>query len=280
MKIRLFELYGEKLNLLLEKENEYKLNFEKKGSANAIKNVVKIQKATLIKLEKIANVIERQTRDQNVLAKVNYYRSLNYYVVKDYKHFYQNIKKAEAQNKDPKRAIRIYSKLADFHFNEKQFSQAIFYYEKLTRVNNDWKTKVYYNLSWSYLKSEKINKALNYIINAWKLEKTGKYYELGDQLVDSLLLFFAYAKKTKQGLIFLNENNLINLSNLLKYSKYIFESGDKRSVHLSLEAASKLDLTLEEEFQLLRDKVIYYRGLKLFSKVQYEFGQFKKLNRP
>ena len=276
LRVRLFELYGEKLNLLIEKENEYKINSQKKGMKKAIDSVIKIQKETLYKMETMAKVIERQTKDRGILAKINYYRALNYYVVKDYKNFYKNIKKAEKVNKDPKRAIQIYTKLADYHFNEKQFPQSIYYYEKLKKVKNSWRTKVYYNLSWSYLKTEQTPKALAHIKLAWKLEQSKKFFKLGDQLVDSMILFYAYSKKTKEGLSFLQSAGLINFDNLLRYAKYIFDSGDKRSVYMPLELAEKLKLSADQKYNLLKEKIFYYRGLKQFSKVQKEFGDFKR----
>ena len=84
LRVRLFELYGEKLTLLLEKENEYRIKYVETGSKKGLTNVLNLQKKTLRSIESIAKKIERQTKKKRILAKVYYYRALNFYLVKDY----------------------------------------------------------------------------------------------------------------------------------------------------------------------------------------------------
>ena len=92
LQVRLFELYGEKLSLLIEKENEYKIKYLETGKSNRLNKVISLQRNTLAKLESIARKIERQTNKPKVITKINYFRGLNYYLIKDYKKFYFHIK--------------------------------------------------------------------------------------------------------------------------------------------------------------------------------------------
>ena len=100
LRVRLFELYGEKLNLLIEKENDYKLGRQYKNTQRNINAVVSRQKVALKKLESIAVKIERQTKDSKILAKINYYRALNYSLVKKYDKVYIYIKFSRLKTKN------------------------------------------------------------------------------------------------------------------------------------------------------------------------------------
>ncbi len=275
LSVRLFELYGEKLNLLIERENEYKLNFLQKENDKAIRTVVIMQKKALAKLESIARNIERQSKDPDILSRINYYRALNLYITKDYSGFYKYIKLAERYNKDKNREIQINQKLADYHFNEKQYKESTFYYTKLTKIENKWLTKNYYNLAWSFLKLQEEGKALNAIKKAFYLERENKYFELGDQLVDGLLLFYAYSKKTREGIAFLKKYDLLNFDNLLKYVDYVYNSGEKKDVLYVFNEFKNIKMSLENRYVLVSKKIKIFRPGKMFKQIQEALGDLK-----
>lgn len=277
LRVRLFELYGEKLTLLLEKENEYRIKYVETGSKKGLNNVLNLQKKTLRSIESIAKKIERQTKKKRILAKVYYYRALNFYLVKDYKRFYRNIKKAEKINKDKSIAYIINTKLADYHYNEKQYKPAERYYKKLLyNKRNKWLTKIYYNLAWSQLKLDKAGPALANLKTAHKLSRKKYYFQIGDQLIDAILLFHAYAKKTKVGLDYMLAHGINDFDNLLKYLHYIFENGSKTSTKYVIAHFDKMKLTADQEYKLLTKKILIYRTLKRFSSIQREFKVFRK----
>lgn len=277
LRVRLFELYGEKLTLLLEKENEYRIKYVETGKKRGLTNVLNLQKKTLRSIERIAKKIERQTKNKKILAKVYYYRALNYYLVKDYRRFYRNIKRAEKINRDQKKAYVINTKLADYHFNEKQYKAAERYYKKLTfKKRNKWLTKIYYNLAWSQLKLDKTSLALKNLKTAHNLSKKKYYFQIGDQLIDATLLFHAYAKKTKPGLDYMLANGITDFDNILKYLHYVFENGSKSSTKYVIAHFDKMKLNADQEYKLLTKKILVYRTLKRFSQIQREFKVFKK----
>ncbi|MBT4792820.1 MAG: hypothetical protein HON90_14690, partial [Halobacteriovoraceae bacterium] len=89
LRIRLFELYGEKLMLLLEKESEFRIEYLENPKSKKLKNLVRKQKYALAKLDKIAKKIERQTKNKKILTKIHYFRALNFSLTKnDEKFFY------------------------------------------------------------------------------------------------------------------------------------------------------------------------------------------------
>lgn len=278
LQVRLFELYGEKLSLLLEKENEYKIKYLETGKSKKLNQITSLQKNTLLKLETIARKIERQTRKPSILTKINYYRALNYYLVKDYNRFYFHIKKAEKTNSDPKIEYLINSKLADHHYNEGQFKQASFYYKKiLGNKDNGWLTKIFYNLAWCELKLKNFSQAINAVKKAYYYEQKKGYFKVGDQLVDAILLFHAISMRTDAGLKYLSEQKISNFENLIKYLHYVFESGKRSDVDKIVIALEKIKKNSDEEFRFLEKKIVVFRPLKRFNLIQREFIRFEKI---
>ncbi len=276
LRVRLFELYGEKLTLLLDKESEYRIEYLEKGSSKRLNNIIRLQKTTLAKLDKLARRIERQTKNKKVLTKINYFRALNYYLTKNYKKFYYYIKKAERTNTDPKYRQLIDTKLADYHFNEKQYRQAEKYYSRLIKNKRDpWITKHYYNLAWSQLKLDKFNRAINSLRVAHKYERRSKNFKIGEQLKDALLLFYAFSKRTKEGLNYFKKYDMDSFDELLKYLHYVFENGEKKHSELVIKRILQKKLTPEQEFKLLSKRVLVYRTNKQFRYMQKVLGQFK-----
>lgn len=277
LRIRLFELYGEKLNLLLEKENDLRIKYLETGNKKQIDNILKIQKQTLFKLESIARKIERQTRNKKVLTKINYYRALNYYLVKDYNRFYKHIKMAERTNRDKKLGYLINSKLADYHYNDNRYAEAASYYKKLLYdTNNGWITRYYYNLAWSELKLKRMKSALAYIKKSHFFERKKGYVKIGTQLTDAIMLFHAFAGQTRQGLAYMQKYKIRGFDNHIKYLHYVFENGNRISTKYIIAHIEKMKKNADMEFRFLEKKVIVYRALKAFSLVQSNFGLFKR----
>ena len=276
LRIRLFELYGEKLSLLLEKENELRINYIATGKKSGIDKVIALQKNALRKIEFLAKTIERQTNNQQILTKISYYRSLNYYLVKDYKNFYLYIKKAERTNKDKKLAVLIYTKLADYHYNEHQYKEAAFYYQKLIgQTSNPWVTKFFYNLGWSELKLGSFDQAIKHLKLAKIYEQKKGYFQIGDQLTDAFLLFFAFSKKTIEGIQYFRKHEMNTFENLLKYLHYVFENGDRTKLDVVVNEIDNLKLSLKQEMQFLEKKIVILRPLKKYSVIQKEFIKFR-----
>lgn len=277
LQVRLFELYGEKLNLLIDKENDLRILYIEKGNKTQLNKILRTQKKTLKRLENMADRIESRTKKKKILTKINYYRALNYYQTKNYKRFYSYIKKAERYNNDKKYEVLIATKLADYHFNEKQYPQAAKYYRKLIKdKKNKWVTKFYYNLAWSEVKMQNFNASLDYLRKAHVFDRKKGYYRIGEQLSDAILLFYAYSKRTGEGLSYIKKHNIDSFKNLLKYAHYVYENGDRNNVDLVFNKLEKRRLNDEQKFQLLSKRIVAYRGTKKFTKLQGYFARFKK----
>lgn len=276
LKIRLFELYGERLTLILEKESEYKISYLENNDKTQLKQIERLKQNNLIKINKISESIEKQTRDRNILGKINYYKALNYYLVKNYKVFYKFIKIAEKQSTDEKLNFKIRMKLADYYYNEKKYKRSKIYYLKILKVESRWKTRFHFNLAWSYLKLSDSVRALKHVKIAYELSKDKNNFIIGDQLINSIIMMYAYANKTKEGIKFLKENKLASFDILLKYLHYTFEHGEKLKLEHITKEIESLSLTPDQEYQLLAKKVLIMRTLRQRRALQREFLAFKK----
>lgn len=281
LEVRLFELYGEKLSLLIEKERDYRIKFLETGNNKKLNGLIRNQNKTLKKLDSLGNRIESRTKDAKVITKVNYYRALNYLSTKNDKKFFQYMRKAEKTNKDKKIGYQIHTKLANYYYNENKYPQASRYYKKLLYdKKSPWLTKHYYNLAWSELKQDRFKNALNFLKKAHLYERQKGYYKIGDQLVDALLLFHAYANQTREGLEYFKRYKLNNFDNYLKYLHYVFGHGSRAETRYVINDIEKMKLTLKQEYKLLEKRILVYRTLKKFSGLQKELASFKtKLNK-
>lgn len=277
LEVRLFELYGEKLSLLIEKERDYRIKFLETASNKQLDGIVKLQNRTLTKLDKLGTSIEKRTNDKKVITKINYFRALNYLSIKDDKKFFYYMRKAEATNVDKKIGYQIDIKLANYYYNENKYDEASKYYKKLLYdVKSPWLTKHYYNLAWSELKLDHFSEALGYLKKAHLFERQKGYYNIGEQLTDALLLFHAYAQKTNAGLQYFNKYNLDSFENLLKYMHYVFGHGKRQDSILVINTINQKKLTLDQEYKFLEKKILVFRTMKKFSMLQKSLSEFKK----
>jgi len=276
LKQRLFELYGEKLSLLIEKESEMRIQYLNSKKGNSIQKLENLQLKTLRTIEQLSVEIERQTKSEKILAKIYYYRALNYYMVKDYDKFHIFIKKSEQFNKDEKLGHLINTKLADYYYNNKNYKNAEVYYKKIIQVKDKWIVRYYYNLAWTMLKLEQTNEGLSFIILANSEEKNKDNYKLGGQLVDTTLLFYAFAGKTVEGLKYIKENKLFNFEIMSKYINHVYEHGKRLETTKLLKETEKTIGSIDDLYKLLDLKIKYYRNLKLYSPLQESLKRFSR----
>ena len=276
--IRLFELYGEKFALLAQKENEYRLNFlngtKKLGE---LKRIQKLQQTTLKNIDFLASTIKQGLSDRRILAKISYYRALSYQLKKDEKTFFKEMNRASQLNTDPKLTQLINTKLADYHYNNKNYSQAIKYYSRIINDPKDrWLTKHFYNLGWSLFKTGKNTQALVMLKKTVELSRSKRYFNLGDQLYDSIILFYANAHEIEEGLAYLRSKKLDTFDRLLKYLHYTFEYSKKEKAPTIINKMYGKALSVDNRFELMDKEILVYRTLKYRRKLQKQLSTFEK----
>lgn len=277
VKLRLFELYTEKHRLINKREKELEIFGGAKAMAQ-IRRFKKIKRSVLKKIEKLSGKISNYIKDKDVLAKLYYFKALSYHLEKRKKLFYQNLKKAEANVGKNQYQRQIFTRLAEHHYNEKQFTQAEYYYEKLLKLSPDvWLKKNLFNLSWIYLKLEKSDKAINTLKRVYELPKDKKYHELGSQLDRTIILFYAISQRITAGLRFLRSKNLNNFKNLMLFLRYNSENGDKNKTSLIMNELERINKTITERAILLAKTIEIYRADGKHFHIHKKIAEFSQL---
>jgi hypothetical protein len=274
--LRLFELYGEMLTLLIEKENDIRIKFDHDVAEKKLVKVNKLKRKTLGKVTSVAEIIKKRSRDNEILARVYYYQALNYQLLNKKKEFYRYLKIAEKKNPDKEFAYYIYSKLADYHYNEQQFTPAIKYYNLAIPYKSKWQTKYRYNLGWCYLKTDKTKLAVDELKLAKENEKKPEYFKLGQQLDEGLLFFFAFTKRTAEGLKYFYDVDIVNFKNMMLYLDYVFEHGRKKDIALVFQTITDLKKTVDQEVKFVVRKLQIYRSKNAYKSIQITLAKFNK----
>ncbi len=264
---RMFELYSEKLNIVIERENTLILeSLTSRRLDKELKVIKKIKSQILVNLERASRKVLGKTRDRNVIGRIHYFKALNYLSVKNQKGFYQSSVKAENYLKEGQTKYLLRVKLAEYYFNEKKFKKALSYYTWLAKKKETkWQTKYLYNISWCYFELNRFKTAKKYILMSYKKSKNKKYFKIGKQLVDSIMLFYANASETKEGVLFLSQNKIHTTENLLKLSHYTFEYGKQKEATLPLKFAMKKKINSRDFQKILSKKIIVNRHNKEFT---------------
>ena len=277
LRVRLFELYGEKLALLIEVENELRIAYLNDSKAKSkLDKALSLQKSTLSKIQRISSAILKVSKDRNLEGKIHYYRALSYLFVKDYRSHEIALLKAERSTTDKKLLHAIRVKLADYYYNEKKYAEAgKRYTQTLGLKKYKWRSKLYYNLAWCEFKLGKKDSALKTIQNAYALSASKYYFDLGDQLIDSIMLFYANSQRTEEGLDFLTKIKQDSPDQLLRYAHHVYELGKKSDVLKVFEAIKTKSPNLNDKTKVLAKEVEIYRNLKLFNKIQFELKAYE-----
>ncbi len=275
--ISLFELYVDKFSLLLEKENEMMIVFLEKNNKNDLNKVTKLKNETLKEIKSISDIIIKNTRDDQIIANISYYSALTFHFDKKEKLFLKYLKKAESLNKNKILSYKINEKLADYYYDKNQFKIASRYYASVLSDRKNYKlSKYFYNLAWCEFKNKNKDNTLKFIQKASELEKTKKYLSIGPQLIDSVMLFFAFFKETRNGLSYLKKNNQFNFDNFLKFLHYVFEHGNKKSTLQIFDSFNKDEITDDQYYQYINKKIIFYRSLRLYKKIYNDLIDFER----
>lgn len=269
---RMLELHSEKLKLIHEKNNKEFL--DKSKVTNVIKEKESFFKGTRayynFTKEFGLKVIRDFPTNQN-RAEVTYALGLN---SRDYgqdgiaeKYLLETISLV----KDPHHSLRHHAEtaLADHYYNEKRFSEAIHYYERVIKISEDeWLPKHHFNVSWCYLKNREFDKAIKAIIEAYTLSKNRIYVNIKDQVLDNIGSFYVYADRPMEGLEFYLINEKDPIPYLMPMAHKTSEKGHQRETEAVLAAAQKLidkNDWFHYQEELFHSYLDFYRHYNRFS---------------
>ena len=244
LKYRMLELHSERLKLIHEKNN--KDFMEKSKVANVTKNKESFFKETREYYQytkEFGSKLLKEHPDARRRSEVLFAIAIN---SRDYgldniteKYLLECISLV----KDSHHSLRHHAEtaLADFYYNEKRFQDAISYYEKvITKTEDEWLPKHYFNISWCYLKVREFDKAIKAIRHAYVLSKDRTYVNIKDQVLDNVGSFYVYAGRPLEGLEFYLKNEKDPIPYLMPMAKKTSEKGHERETEAVFAPAQKL----------------------------------------
>lgn len=239
---RLLELYSERMKLALEKENKAFLE-AKDGSKHAHKDSYFSGS--------LHQYLETRSFGEKLLSQYpdSKRRGAMYYALALNSRDFGRDKRTEGYLLKALELIRQGSalrhnaetSLADFYYNEKRFPEAIRYYEKVVKNEEDeWLPKHLLNLGWCYLKSERHDEAITSLKKAYALGKEKRYVDIREQTLQNLAPFFVFGNRIDDGREFYVKNERDPMPYLLSLAKRAADKGHGKETEEILQTMQRL----------------------------------------
>ena len=269
---RMLELHSEKLKLIHEKNNKEFL--EKSKLSNVTKEKESFFKETraYYKISKDFGLkILKDFPNSNIRPEVLFAMALN---SRDYgldniteKYLLESISLVS----DPHHSLRHHAEtaLADFYYNEKRYQDAVNYYERVVRkVQDEWLSKHYLNVSWCYLKIKEFDKAIMAIRKSYFLSKNKAYVDIRDQVLIHIGSFYVYTDRPLEGLEFYLKNEKDPIPYIMPMAQKTSERGLNSETETLLNATQDL-IDKNELFhyqeELFHSYLDFYRNYNRFA---------------
>ncbi|MCK5073269.1 MAG: tetratricopeptide repeat protein [Bacteriovoracaceae bacterium] len=274
--LRMAELLLEKARLVKEGENNkyMAMSADKRRRANK-KNHFKNSRGYFKQAQKVCYHIFKKFPHIKQKAEVYYILGSNAAEFQDFKRakkYYKMAIKGSTRNRNL--MLRTKLALAEMHYNDGEFRQAISLYEDALKKHRDkWWTKDAYNLAWSYFKERKYNKAISRMKQVYKMSKGARFVDVSERARRDLSYFSAMAGKPQTVGPPQTGEELVKVAKyLLSYGKYLqarktFISAlnkltsdkDKVEVHVNLLQLYERSRSYQKHLQTSQTLAGYYR---------------------
>ncbi|OFZ21106.1 MAG: hypothetical protein A2202_07425 [Bdellovibrionales bacterium RIFOXYA1_FULL_36_14] len=285
--LRMAELLLEKARLIKESENKKYLSESvdtrrKTNKSSYFNN----SKKYFVKAQKVCFFILKKFPRLNKKTEIYYILGANaqeFQKYKEAKNFYARALKGSTGNELLK--IKTQIALAEMHYNDGEYKPAIKLYESALSEHDDkWWTKDAYNLSWSYFKEKKYQKAIEVMKQVHDKSGSDKYIDVSDRAARDLGYFYSTAGNPNQAAEFYKKSGKDVGENLLKVGQHLISYGKYAAAEKTLAQAVT---TLEDENMQLQanialvdlyDRSGNYSSHLVTCKKLKPFMQNKKLN--
>ncbi len=274
LRYRLVELQSEKLKLIREKENIKFIELAAKGKVTGPKRQYFKETLSLYqKTKRDALTIVKKFPRFRYNADIFYTLALN---SRDYgmdnrtEHY---LKRALSHTGPYDKIVHfIKTALAEHYYNDKKYQQAIGYYEDIVkRTRDEWLSKHYLNMSWCYLKTKEVDKAIGAMRTAFKLSHQKKYIDVKDQVLNAIGFFYVLADRFDEGVNFYLKHVNIPTEYLIKMAKKTADKGKIKKAQFILGEAlqnAKKHKKPNNQLDVHLAKLEIYRNMKYY---EYHF---------
>lgn len=265
---RLFELKSEKIKVIREKETKEFIELKSKSINPALKNPnFKLSNELLIDTQNFASEIIKKYPTYQKINEIFYSMAINEREYGNNKQTEELLKKSiKSSTKDDKTIYFAKIALAENYYNNKQYSEAIGYYDEILKnKKNEWYGKHLYNASWCYLKNRQFTKSLNLLLESYNTSKDNKYISMRDQILTALPLFFVQADSTKEGILFIEKNIKPSTPTLINLAQSSMSKNNFQLTNEVLNAAlnnAKLEKNVNLEIKVRQSQLSIFKESK------------------
>ena len=264
--LRIAEINLEKARLIKEKENDTYLNIPPQERARKNKeDYFKTSKQLFLNAQKICLTISDKFPTYKSIGDVYYILAYNFkefgQEAKAQKYFEQALQSAGSKSITK---VKTQLALAEMHYNQKNYAKAIPLYEGAINSKDKWWTKDAYNLSWSYFKTGKVDKAIDLMLEIYQKSGSGDYVDMSNMASRDIGLFYAEASRSDEAIEFYKKIGKNFSEQLIKLAKYLIDQTKPTQAEKALSEALKFETNESAK------KDIYLTQLAIFNK----FGKF------
>lgn len=160
--------------------------------------------------------------------------------------------------------------LADYHYNNRRYKEAIPLYESsISKVNDKWWTKESFNLAWCYYRVKNFSKAISLMREIHQKSSTGKYVDLRSEVNRDIGIFYVEANRLPEAIDFYK-------SQKIDFTKQMLAIADKTMAEGQFAQSEKLLIEAEKYEKDPKRKVeILIAELQLYDKARQDGKHLK-----
>jgi tetratricopeptide (TPR) repeat protein len=263
--LRMSELFLEKARLWREMENEQYLSIPPEKRRGLNKNsYFKRSNSYFESANKYALNVAKKFPRYKGMGDVYYILAYNYKELGRNnlakKYFGYSVKKAPANTKIASKAKLA---LADYHYNDNQFKQAVPLYEaSINKVDERWWTKDAFNLAWSYYRIRKYDKAINLMREIHQKSANNKYIDMRSMVERDIGIFYVDAGKINDAVKFYKSIGLKYNEQFIKIANSIMAQGRFTQAESLLAHIAKTEKSRDRKIEILLAQLNLYDKFK------------------
>ncbi|MFA5583783.1 MAG: tetratricopeptide repeat protein, partial [Bacteriovoracaceae bacterium] len=186
-----------------------------------------------------AQTVAKKFPNYKNIGEVYYILGSNYREMGDHKSAQSFLAQAikHTQASSPVRA-KAELTLADYHYNNRRYKQAIPLYERsISKINDKWWTKESFNLAWCYYRVKNYSKAIDLMREIHRRSPSDKYIDMRSEVNRDIGIFYVEANRLNDAISFYRSQKIDFTKQMLTIAEKTMSDGQfNQSERILLEA--------------------------------------------
>ncbi|HLW56039.1 MAG TPA: hypothetical protein VKY27_01560 [Bacteriovoracaceae bacterium] len=153
--------------------------------------------------------------------------------------------------------------LADYHYNNRRYKQAIPLYERsISKINDKWWTKESFNLAWCYYRVKNYSKAISLMREIHQKSASDKYIDYRSEVNRDIGLFYAEANRLNEAIAFYKSQRIDFTKQMLLIADKTMSDGQFKQSEMVLVEAEKYEKDVRKQAEILMAQLQLYDRAK------------------